>query len=516
VAISDRVVRAAICAAWLLAGQRALAQTGTGPAAQAPEQGALLRLLDAEGRALDPGRDALGISRRITHDSSLPRAPSEGEKSIDPDNFRVELSDPRERRDVVYVQLAALDPTGARHGLLRHVPLRRLLGSTRFRSPFIRLVSDATDASAPDVGLQLLRVNLRDRVVVSVGCCDQGLSTELRVGREGGGQAARDALRGRLRVLVLRAARGSAPVLGENDAQALELARRQVEIANEIWGQCFIDFGPPEAAEVSVVDPPEPALLAISDLDGLPARGDGAIVFRARGKRIGPIALRRGALPEQTAAEIARVLRAQHFVPEISVNPRADHAAQRGADVLVRDAQGALVALSVDPEQPLSSDTQQRVSIGSVDLSDGVSEFDNTISAVGTLEERSLVKLLADGDPTSIEVLLVNRFVNRDRQGEAFIEADGSSMANTLIFDRNAVRYERQAWVQAHELGHVLLDEPFHPDNLGPDRPWLLMDADARQGRVLGPKRLTAEECEKARRRSGPDAHPPLLKPVSR
>ena len=39
--------------------------------------------------------------------------------------------------------------------------------------------------------------------------------------------------------------------------------------------------------------------------------------------------------------------------------------------------------------------------------------------------------------------------------------------------------------------------------------------ADARsQGRVLGPKRLTPEECEKARRRSGPDAHPPLLKPL--
>lgn len=510
------MIRAALCGAWLVvAEQLALAQAGAGLPAPAPGEVRALRLLDAESRALDPQRDALGISRRITHDSSLPRTPGEGEKSADPDNFRVELGDPRETRDVVYVQLEALGQTGERHGLLRHVPLRRLAGTSRFRSPFIRLVSDATDASAPDVGLQVLRVNLRDRVVVSLGCCDQELMTELRVGREGGGRAERDALRGRLRVLVLRAARGAAPVLGENEPQALELARRQVEIANEIWGQCFIDFGPPEAAEVSIVDPPESALLAISDLDGLPARGDGAIVFRARGKRVGPVPLRRGALPEQTAAEVARALRALHFVPEVSVNPRADHAAQRSADVIVRDGHGALVALSVDPEQRLSSDTQQRASIGMVDLSDGVSEFDNTISAVGTLEERTLVKLLSDGDPTSIEVLLVNRFVNRDRQGEAFIEADGSSMANTLIFDRNAVRYERQAWVQAHELGHVLLDEPFHPDNMGPDRPWLLMDADARQGRVLGPKRLTADECEKARRRSGPAAFPVLLKPVT-
>jgi hypothetical protein len=87
-------------------------------------------------------------------------------------------------------------------------------------------------------------------------------------------------------------------------------------------------------------------------------------------------------------------------------------------------------------------------------------------------------------------------------------------MANALIFDRNAVRYERQAWVQAHELGHVLLDEPLHPDNVGPDRPWLLMDADARQGRVGGPKRLTENECAQARRRSGPGAFPQLLKRV--
>ena len=37
-------------------------------------------------------------------------------------------------RDVVYAQLAALSEQGERHGLLRHVPLRRLPGTTRFRS----------------------------------------------------------------------------------------------------------------------------------------------------------------------------------------------------------------------------------------------------------------------------------------------------------------------------------------------------------------------------------------------
>jgi hypothetical protein len=473
---------------------------------------ATLVLLDAHNQPLAPAA-VLGISRAVTHDRSLPRDFAANSVSTDPANFRLELRDAGAAGEVLYARLEALDAQGVRHGVLRHIPLHRIAAG-QYRSTFVRPVSDATDLSAPDVGFQLLRAQLRDRIVASVEHAKQVVSAERYVGALGDGGRPDDVLRGRLRLLVLRSAPGGRSVLGDSDQEAIELARRQVEIANEIWAQCFIDFGPPEASEVRVVDPPPPALLAISDLDGLPAAGDGAIVVRVGSQRVGPIALRAGALPEQTAQQLARTLEERGFLATVSVNPRADHGAYPSADVIVRDARKQPIALSVDPAFALCSDSRQRVAIGNVDLSDGISEFDNTISAVGTLEERTLVKLLGDADPASIDVLLVNRFVHRDRQGEAFIEADGSSMANTLIFDRNAVRFERQAWVQAHELGHVLLDEPLHPDNVGPDRPWLLMDADARQGRVGGPKRLTAEECEKVRRRSGPGAYPALLQPL--
>jgi hypothetical protein len=471
--------------------------------------------LDAKNRALSAADSVLGISKAVTHDASLPRSADADLESPDPANFRLELEAPDETAQVLYVRLEAIDREGARHGVLRHLPLLRTGQPGRFRSPFVRLVADETDLSAPDVGFQLLRARLRDRIVATLTGTAQPISSQRFVGRVGGGERPDDVLRGRLRVLVLRAGPGARSVLGESEAEAIDLARRQVEIANEIWAQCFVDFGAPERSEVRVVDPPPPALLAISDLDGLPAAGNGSVVLRAGGQRIGPIALRAGALPEQTALQLARALGTRGFVATVSVNPRADHGAHASADVIVRDAKQQLVPLSVDPAFPLCGDSRQRLAIGNVDLSDGISEFDNTISAVGTLEERTLVKLLGDADPASIDVLLVNRFVHRDRQGEAFIEADGSSMANTLIFDRNAVRFERQAWVQAHELGHVLLDEPLHPDNVGPDRPWLLMDADARQGRVGGPKRLTEEECAKVRRRSGPAAKPALLLPIA-
>ncbi len=472
-----------------------------------------LTLLDAQNQPF-PEERVLGISRRITHDNSLSRAALAEAVSEDPENFRLELSDADESASVVFARIESIGPDGQHDTTLRHVPLLRVPNTTRFRSPFIRLVTDATDASAPDIGGQLLRARLRGTVRAVVPRQGRDVTREARVGAPGVVGGPRAALRGTLRVTVMRLYKGGPPVVGDKDEEALLLARGQVEIANEIWAQCFIDFGDPKLADVRVADPPPPSLLAVADLDGLPALGGGVVRFRINGQRVPPVPTLPGATPERTAMAIGRAVKQAGFVAEISVNPRTELGAGASADIIVRDKNGALVTLSEEPGQPLSTDGRQVVRLGQVDLADGIDEFDNTLSSTGTLEERTLVKLVADADPRTIDVILVNRFVNRDRQGEAFIEADGSTLANTLIFDRNAVRYDRQAWVQAHELGHVLLDEAFHPDNLGADRPWLLMDADARQGRVTGPKRLSDEECDKARRRSGPAAHPPLLKPA--
>ncbi|MDB4976845.1 MAG: hypothetical protein JWN48_5186 [Myxococcaceae bacterium] len=362
------------------------------------------------------------------------------------------------------------------------------------------------------MGFQLLRARLGEHVRASLTTAAGQRSVELAVGSTRAYDPRRSPLRGRLLLTVLRVTPGGPLVVGDDVAGAIVLARRQVEIANEIWAQCFIDFGRPETASVRTADPPPPALLAVSDLDGLPSLQAANVLFRANGKRIGPVHILAGSTPERTASAIARVLRRSGFQAQVTTNPRTELGADMSADVVVRDARGQLVRLSADGNAKLGSDPQQTISLGVLDLTDGLDEFDNTLSVTGTLEERTLVKLLADDDPATIDVFLINHFVNRARQGEAFIEADGSSMANTLIFDRNAVRFERQAWVQAHELGHVLLDEAFHPDNIGRDRPWLLMDADARQGRVTGPKRISDAECERVRRRSGPTAYPPLLR----
>lgn len=501
---------AAGCALQLVAGS--LVGSAHAQGGEADFSAPVLRFLSADNREL-AGSAALAVSRRVTHDRSLPRSQESEITSDDPENFRLELIDPGESADVVYARLEARrTKTREVRSVLRHVPLVRVPSEPRFRSPFLRLVSDAVDVSAPDVGDRLLRVALRDRVHAVVERAGAELESERSVGELSGPIGPRRVLRGTVRTTVLRSRSSGQPVVGDSDEEAIDLARSQIEIANEIWAQCFIEFGDPERAEVRVIDPPPRALLAFGDVDGLPAAGAGSIVFRAGGQLVGPVATHAGASPERTARDVARALEKRGFAAAVSVNPATGLGAGASADVVVRDAKGALVELGEEPGTPLSSDRRQRASIGSVDMSDGIDEFDNALSMTGTLEERTLVKLVADADPTTIDVIVINRFVNPDRQGEAFIEADESSTPNVLVFDRNAVRFERQAWVQAHELGHVLLDEAFHPDNFGPDRPWLLMDADARQGRITGPKRLSDEECAKARRRSGPGAHPVLLK----
>ncbi len=497
----------------LTPGDAAIVLEAAGKELRVPVTVVGLSWLDAQNRALDPSRASLGVSRRITHDRSLPREVDEQAVSDDPENVRIEVDDLSAEGSVLYAGLLSRDQSGAATDALRHLPLFRVGDSSRFRSSFLRLVSDATDKSAPEVQGQLLKVRIRDRVAIQLGDARAPLSQDMRVGAPGRRGGDRAGLRGTLRVSVLRFEPNGATVVGENDLQAQQLSREQVRIANEIWAQCFIDFGRPEDAEVRIVDPPPPALLAIGDGDGLPAMGDGEIWMRVANVSVGPVRTRAGATPEASAKDVAKALERAGFKPELSLNPKTESGAGSSADLTVRNRKGSLVTLSVESGHPLSTDSRQRVEIGRVDLKDGIQEFDNDLSAAGTLEERTLIKLVADTDPSTIDIILINHFVSRERQGEAFIESDVSSTANTLLFDRNAVRYQRQAWVQAHELGHVLMDEPFHPDNLGPDRPYLLMDSDARQGRVTGPKRLSDAECKRARRRSGPGASPVLLKP---
>jgi hypothetical protein len=82
-----------------------------------------------------------------------------------------------------------------------------------------------------------------------------------------------------------------------------------------------------------------------------------------------------------------------------------------------------------------------------------------------------------------------------------------------VLVDRAAILAGARSHVLAHELGHVLLNLPGHPDDYGVDQPTSLMDADATDPSIFGPRRLSIAECERALRERGPRARAPLLEP---
>jgi hypothetical protein len=320
-------------------------------------------------------------------------------------------------------------------------------------------------------------------------------------------------LNAHLRVRILRVSPGGMPSIGGDAAEAVRLARQEVLSASKLWAQCGVDLQGPAGLDVQVVDPPPVQLIAVGCDAGLPASG-GQVSLRVQGRPL-RVPTHAEESPRLVAERIARALRGLGFSAQISPNQRTSSGAGGAFDVLVHAAPGRAVSVRADPDLrlPLSSDATLGVCLGEVDMSNGLSHFVEDDAAAGTLEERALIKAFDDGDPSSIEVFIVPSFDQSGRIGESFIDDDGAGIQNTVIIDRAALRAGPRSYALAHELGHILLDLPGHPDDYGVDQASSLMDSDASDASVFGPRRLSLEDCERAVRESGPAAKIPLLEP---
>ncbi len=177
----------------------------------------------------------------------------------------------------------------------------------------MRLVGDDLDLRAPGVQGQTLLVGLRDRVRVRYqrpGVAGEA-TRDIGVGRPGNEDGPLAARRARWHIIVLRQ-RGDrvGPVVGNDDAGAMRIARRQVEISNEIYVQCAMTWGDPARADVSIVEPPHDALLSVSDNDGFSAAG-GVIRVQVNGTAVGPVRQVPGWHPVETARALAAAIRAR-------------------------------------------------------------------------------------------------------------------------------------------------------------------------------------------------------------
>jgi len=365
-------------------------------------------------------------------------------------------------------------------------------GKNCARSGPVRLVFDDIDRRHPLLEKRSLLAELGGSVTAqAAGAQDRTVRVGSAFGRH----------RARLRMRLVRMLPGGPAPLGRDDAEAIALAREEIDRASGIWSVCGVSFGPSSKAEVSVVDPPAPFLLSIGcDAPVLAAGGE--IRFLVDGHEV-TVPTRAGATPREVARRVDAEIDKLGYRATVSDN-RAPHSSSLGSsDVLVARKGGQLATLSAPKRGPLSSDAALDVCIGRVNLEDALQHFTDAEAIAGTLEERTLIKAFDDGDPTSLDVIVVPSFGGDARIGESFIFLEHGAIRNVVIEDRSGFRAQRASFTLAHEIGHVLLDQPGHPDDFGFDTPTSLMDADAVNGSAFGPRRLSSAECERAHRQSG-------------
>jgi hypothetical protein len=467
--------------------------------------------LDGAGARVDLATSHAAISRRLPQFLGTDAASDDP----DPDAVRWLFTGPQHVLPE-HVELVSVRPDGARVDRLERVavepvacPVATPPSLACRATALIRATGDQVDRAHPESSSRSLRAEVGGRIEV------HAFGRKAASIRVGGPRATAlgpiERLRARLRFHVLRGSKGGMPSVGGDDGGARALARLEVDVASGLWGQCGIHFGPATSLDVVVRDPPPSHLLAVGCEIGMPASG-GEIRFVTGGHRI-RVATSPGRSPVDVARAVARAVEAHGLVAMVSVNARTGPSALRTADVLVRRPDGSFGEIEQDGVFPLSSDASLAACVGEVDLADGLSHFSDADAPAGTVEERALVKAYEDGDPTTIDVFIVPAFSGAGRIGESFIDEPGSSIKNVVILDRAAIRAGARSFALAHELGHVLLDLPGHPDDFGVDRPSALMDADAADPSIFGPRRLSIEDCERALRQSGPGVAIPLLEP---
>ena len=464
-------------------------------------------LRDGEKKPVDLARARASIQRTPPARIDL----DDADRAFDdPDALRVVTTSP-EGSSLGAVTVDSLSAEGASLDVLRDVKLTSVAcddgmpnGATCSASAPLRFVVDDVDRAHPLVAARSMRAEVGGAIVVRDAAGKKLQAIRVAGPRKSSaGAIARHRLT--IHPVVMRLNAGGAPAVGGTDAGAITALRAELALASATWGQCGITFGPITQMDVKVVSPPPPYLVAIGDDVGMPASG-GEIHFRIDGRAV-DVTTKKGWSTRQVALELQRAAQKTGVTATLSENARIGPGAAPSVDVAMKRKDGQLATV----ELVSSSDVTLAVNVGAVDLTDGLQHFGDTDSVAGTLEERALVKAVDDGDPRTIELIVIPFFSGGGRIGESFIASDGSSMRNVVIIDRAGVRARRTSLTLAHELGHVILDEPGHPDDYGIDTPTLLMDSDASDSSPFGPRRLTVDECGHAIRQSGPSARLPLL-----
>ena len=463
-------------------------------------------------RELEGGREAPPTSMGEREGGR--EAPPSSVQNDDPDSVRVVVSlrgDPLPSDSPHSASLESLGAFGAWLGTLPLVLSPATCGADGgtncWTSAPVRLVVDTVDRDAPVASERSLLAQVGGALVLRWNGHKAQMIRVLGPRATAAGPI--DRFRATLRPFVVRLTPGGAPAIGGTDAEAVHAMRSELTWAAAIWGQCGVTFGDERTWRIGVVDPPPSHLVSIGEDLGFPASG-GTLSFRVGARRIS-LATFPGERVDRVARELVRTAERAGLNAIALPNARIGPGVESSIDISLRRRDGSLAGADIIPGVALSTDATLSVRIGSVDLADGLDHFSDTNAVAGTLEERTLVKAFDDGDPTTIEVFVVPLFSGSGRLGESFIGSDLSSLRNVVLLDGAGVRAKSSSYTLPHELGHVLMDLPGHPDDYASDTPTNLMDSDASDASAFGPRRLSLDDCARVVRQSGPGARVPLL-----
>ena len=483
--------------------------------AQTPPTTAELWALDTAGVRVDPARQHASLSRTLPAElGALPEADRDAltfvlvgppDTALEP--LQVLTLDAEGRPLDVSVDFR-MQPAVCPDGVAPELVC--------FRAPPLRLTFDEQERQHPALKQRSLRAQVGGTVRASLG---KRRLLELAVGgpRRANGTAI-ERLRARVRVLVLRSHKGGMPAVGGTDAGARQVMQKELASAAAVWGQCGVEISQrsvPASAplassnlSIQIVDPPTTQLLNVGC--GLAQPASGGVLRLQSGRKLVTLETHPGESPISVALRLAPLLGAAGKAPRVFENARTSGASLGSADIVLDGSR----RWERSTDASLSTDATLPLCIGQVDLSDGLSHFSDGDAFVGTLEERTLLRSLEDRDPRSIEVLVVPELGGGGRIGESFIVSPGSSLPNSVIIDRSAISAGARSFALAHELGHLFLSMPGHPDDFGVDKSWSLMDADVADGSIFGPRRLSAADCERMLTQTGPRGLTPLLEAV--
>lgn len=458
-----------------------------------------------DGRSLDAATEWASLVRSAPD----PRAPKAFEGPTHEDGaIRMVVEAPSAMDRSPVVSLESVDDAGRVLDVLEGIGRRSVRCAPDVApvavcsaTPPLRLVFDERDRAHPSAAHRSLRAVPGGALVARV---DGRKVASIRVGGPSGGpEPAIERLALHLRAVLVRESPSGPPPIERSTARAIVRARQELAVAVAVWGQCGVALAPSVADDVLVVDPPRAGLVAFGDPLGLTASG-GEVVARAGGRTI-RARVDRGATPLESAHRFAAAARAVGLDASIAPAARRASAALPSADVLLRDGAGHLV----DVVDLATTDRTLEVLAPHLALADGLAHFVDDNATAGAVAERALLRPLLRADERAIVVVVVPSYAGGTRLGESFLRGDRSTLRDLVVIDRAALERRAYSYTLAHELGHVLLDSPGHPDDYGRDTPDRLMDSDASDASVFGPRRISSAECARvasrlAAGRSGP------------